>query len=351
VVQAARDLNLLGEGARIEIDDADYEAIVAAVLDGVDRRAVVRMIESWRLEPAAKRLARVGHQIQALARRMNKNDVVVEIDPHGLRLSSERFAPFWSAFIHVVRNAVDHGIEDEESRASRQSRIRGPRASNGASSSPSRTAVPADWNAAPRPSWASSEDHQRENLLFLPASPKAGDRALGPRGNGRGAQRVRSLGRQRGDRLRGGQGRTPGACLRAICVHGAMRPYVMKMKTILVVDDSSTVRQQVSMALKQAGFAILEAADGEEGLATVNQNPGIAMVVCDVNMPILNGLEMVERIKKQPEHRALPILMLTTEGQPSMIKRAKQAGAVGWIVKPFDANQLVEAARHLTKAA
>jgi two-component system chemotaxis response regulator CheY len=122
-------------------------------------------------------------------------------------------------------------------------------------------------------------------------------------------------------------------------------------KTVLVVDDSSTVRQQVSMALKQAGFAILEAANGAEGLASVNANPAIDMVVCDVNMPVLNGLDMVERIKLRPEHRALPILMLTTEGQPSMIKRAKQAGAVGWIVKPFDANQLVQAAKHLTKAA
>jgi|SRR6185437_570518 two-component system chemotaxis response regulator CheY len=120
-------------------------------------------------------------------------------------------------------------------------------------------------------------------------------------------------------------------------------------KTVLVVDDSSTVRQQVALALKQAGFDIVEAADGEEGLATVAANRSIDMVVCDVNMPVLNGLEMVERIKARPENKALPILMLTTEGQPSLIKRAKQAGAVGWIVKPFDANQLVETARHLTR--
>jgi len=120
-------------------------------------------------------------------------------------------------------------------------------------------------------------------------------------------------------------------------------------KTILVVDDSGTVRQQVSMALKQAGFAIVEAADGQEALAALEANR-IDMVVCDVNMPVLNGLEMVEKVKQRPEHKALPILMLTTEGQPSMIKRAKQAGAVGWIVKPFDATQLVQTAKHLTKS-
>ena len=120
-------------------------------------------------------------------------------------------------------------------------------------------------------------------------------------------------------------------------------------KTILVVDDSGTVRQQVSMALKQAGFAIVEAADGQEALEAIASNRAIDMVVCDVNMPVLNGLEMVEKVKQQPEHKSLPILMLTTEGQPSMIKRAKEAGAVGWIVKPFDASQLVQTAKHLTK--
>ena len=121
-------------------------------------------------------------------------------------------------------------------------------------------------------------------------------------------------------------------------------------KTILVVDDSGTVRQQVSMALKQAGFAIVEAADGEEALAAIESNRAIDMVVCDINMPNLNGLEMVERVKSNPAHKSLPILMLTTEGQPSMIRRAKEAGAVGWIVKPFDATQLVQAAKHLTKS-
>jgi two-component system chemotaxis response regulator CheY len=121
-------------------------------------------------------------------------------------------------------------------------------------------------------------------------------------------------------------------------------------KLVLVVDDSSTVRTQVATALKQAGFLIVEAADGQEGLATVDSNRDIAMVVCDVNMPNMNGLEMVEKVKSKPENKALPILMLTTEGQPSMIKRAKEAGASGWIVKPFDANQLVQTAKHLTKS-
>jgi two-component system chemotaxis response regulator CheY len=118
--------------------------------------------------------------------------------------------------------------------------------------------------------------------------------------------------------------------------------------TILVVDDSATIRQQVSIALKQAGFTTVEAADGHEGLAQIDANREIALVVCDVNMPNMDGLEMVAIVKRKDEHKALPILMLTTEGQPSLIRRAKDAGAVGWIVKPFDANQLVMTAKHLT---
>ncbi|HXT16111.1 MAG TPA: response regulator [Gemmatimonadaceae bacterium] len=121
-------------------------------------------------------------------------------------------------------------------------------------------------------------------------------------------------------------------------------------KTILVVDDSGTVRQQVSLALKQAGFTTVQATDGREGLAAIDTDRSIAMVVCDVNMPNMNGLEMVEQVKRKPENKALPILMLTTEAQPSLVKRAKDAGAVGWMVKPFDANQLVQTAKHLTRS-
>ena len=121
-------------------------------------------------------------------------------------------------------------------------------------------------------------------------------------------------------------------------------------KTILVIDDSGSVRQQVSMALKQAGFTTIQANDGREGLAAIEADHTIAMVVCDVNMPNMNGLEMVEQVKARPEYKALPILMLTTEAQPSLVKRAKEAGAVGWMVKPFDANQLVQTAKHLTRS-
>jgi len=119
-------------------------------------------------------------------------------------------------------------------------------------------------------------------------------------------------------------------------------------RTILIVDDSISVRHSVSVVLKRAGFVMAEAADGQEGLAMVDSNLDLAMVICDINMPNMDGLEMVERIKAQPENKTLPVLMLTTEGQMSLVKRAKQAGAVGWIVKPFDPNQLVQTVSKLT---
>src|ERR1700694_2338029 len=119
-------------------------------------------------------------------------------------------------------------------------------------------------------------------------------------------------------------------------------------KTILVVDDSSTVRRNVSIVLKRAGFAMAEAADGREGLAMVDSNRNIDMVIADINMPNMNGLEMVEKIKGKPENKTLPILMLTTEGQAALVKRAKLAGAGGWIFKPFNPTQLVQTVCHLT---
>jgi two-component system, chemotaxis family, chemotaxis protein CheY len=121
-------------------------------------------------------------------------------------------------------------------------------------------------------------------------------------------------------------------------------------KMVLIVDDSATVRQQVAMTLRQAGFATTQATDGREGLAALDADRSIAMVICDVNMPNMGGLEMVAQVKKKAEFKALPILMLTTEGHPSLVKQAKDAGAVGWVVKPFDAALLVKTVQHLTKS-
>ena len=121
------------------------------------------------------------------------------------------------------------------------------------------------------------------------------------------------------------------------------------MKKVLIVDDSPSVRQQVGMALGQAGYGTIEAVDGMDGLSKVT-NPEVSMIICDVNMPRMNGLEMIEKVKADPKCASLPILMLTSEGQPALIERAKKAGAKGWIVKPFKADLLVAAVKKLIAA-
>lgn len=122
------------------------------------------------------------------------------------------------------------------------------------------------------------------------------------------------------------------------------------MKRVLVVDDSPSVRQQVSMSLSQAGYEVVEAGDGTEGVTKIASDRAIGLVICDINMPRMNGLEMIEMVKKEPQNAALPIIVLTSEGQPALIDRAKKAGAKGWIVKPFKADLLVAAVKKLLVA-
>ena len=122
-------------------------------------------------------------------------------------------------------------------------------------------------------------------------------------------------------------------------------------KKIIVIDDSSTVREQVGSALSEAGYQILEAADGVQGLQVVEQNSDAALVICDINMPAMGGLELVARVKAGGKSAALPIVMLTTEGDPALVKQAKAAGAKAWIVKPFRRDLLVATVRKLAGAA
>jgi two-component system chemotaxis response regulator CheY len=118
------------------------------------------------------------------------------------------------------------------------------------------------------------------------------------------------------------------------------------MKNILIVDDSSTVRQQVSLALQQVGFRVLEAADGRAAVTALDKVE-IALVICDVNMPGMNGLEMLEQIQRDRRHTHIPVLMLTTESSKAVVDRAKSAGAKAWIVKPFKADLMVAAVQKI----
>ncbi|MCP4677205.1 MAG: response regulator [Deltaproteobacteria bacterium] len=122
----------------------------------------------------------------------------------------------------------------------------------------------------------------------------------------------------------------------------------MAKKRILIVDDSLSVRQQVGLALTQSGYDVIEAEDGLEGAEKIEKDSSsLDMVISDINMPRMSGIEMMERVSGIVS-KGLPIIVLTTEGQPALIKRAKAAGAKGWIVKPFKAAQLVATVEKLT---
>ncbi len=121
-------------------------------------------------------------------------------------------------------------------------------------------------------------------------------------------------------------------------------------KRVLVVDDSAAVRQQVAAVLVAAGYEVVEAADGVLGAEAIARMPDLALVICDVNMPNMNGIDMVTTVKSDGRNSTLPIVMLTTEGQPALVEQAKKAGAKGWIVKPFKNEMLIAAVRKLAGA-
>lgn len=123
-------------------------------------------------------------------------------------------------------------------------------------------------------------------------------------------------------------------------------------KKIIVIDDSQTIRTQVSLVLTGAGYEVLEAEDGVEGASAIRANPGAVLAICDVNMPKQGGLEMLDVLKsKDADGSGMPVVMLTTEGRPDLIERAKAAGAKGWIVKPFKPTMLLAVVKKIAGQA
>lgn len=115
-------------------------------------------------------------------------------------------------------------------------------------------------------------------------------------------------------------------------------------KTILSVDDSSSIRQMVSFTLKGAGYEVIEAVDGQEGLDKAKTKT-VDMVLTDQNMPRMDGLALIRNLRAMPSYKSVPILMLTTESGDTMKAQGKAAGATGWLVKPFDPAKLLEVTR------
>lgn len=112
-------------------------------------------------------------------------------------------------------------------------------------------------------------------------------------------------------------------------------------KIILAVDDSASIRQMVAFTLKGAGYEVIEAADGQEGLDKAKLKT-VNLVLTDQNMPKMDGLTLVKTLRGLPQYKTVPMLMLTTESSDAMKAQGKTAGATGWLVKPFDPNKLLE---------
>lgn len=120
-------------------------------------------------------------------------------------------------------------------------------------------------------------------------------------------------------------------------------------KKILIVDDSAAIRQSISFILKQEGYDTTEASDGLEGLAALENMDAVDLVITDVNMPNLDGIGFIRKARQIAKYKFTPILVLTTESQGSKMNEGKEAGATGWIVKPFNADKLLGIVRKVAE--
>ncbi len=125
----------------------------------------------------------------------------------------------------------------------------------------------------------------------------------------------------------------------------------MSKETILVVDDSGIIREQLSHTLRYHGYKVLTADNGGMGLTMAMSHPEINLFIVDINMPNMNGLEMIEEIRLIDPHKETPIFVLTTESSSEIANEGKQAGATAWIVKPFKEEPLLAGIRHVLSQA
>ena len=111
-------------------------------------------------------------------------------------------------------------------------------------------------------------------------------------------------------------------------------------RTVLIVDDSTSMRQMLSFTLKQAGFEVVEGSNGQEALGKLDAHK-VDLIVTDLNMPVMDGITFIRNVRGKPAMKGTPVLMLTTESHDTMKQQGKAAGATGWIVKPFQPDKLL----------
>jgi len=120
-------------------------------------------------------------------------------------------------------------------------------------------------------------------------------------------------------------------------------------KAIITVDDSVSIRQMVSFTLKREGFEVVEAVDGADALRKLKGDNVVHMMITDLNMPNMDGIELIKNVRMNPKYKFMPIVMLTTESQEDKKQAGKAAGATGWIVKPFKPEQLLGVIKKILK--
>jgi len=120
-------------------------------------------------------------------------------------------------------------------------------------------------------------------------------------------------------------------------------------KVIMTVDDSISIRQMVSFSLKKEGYDVVEAVDGVDAMKKLNEGNPVHMMITDLNMPNMDGIELIKNVRTNAKYKFMPIIMLTTESQEERKQAGKSAGATGWIVKPFNPEQLLGVIRKVLK--
>ena len=120
-------------------------------------------------------------------------------------------------------------------------------------------------------------------------------------------------------------------------------------RLILTVDDSKTMRDMLKLALSNGGYTVVQAADGVHGVEVLAEHSNVDAIITDINMPRMDGYGFIETVRRDPLNRAKPILVLTTESDPVKKQRARDAGATGWIVKPFNSEKLLAAVQRVIR--
>ncbi|OGQ51853.1 MAG: two-component system response regulator [Deltaproteobacteria bacterium RIFCSPLOWO2_02_FULL_53_8] len=117
-------------------------------------------------------------------------------------------------------------------------------------------------------------------------------------------------------------------------------------KIVMIVDDSASIRQVVNLTLRKVGYDVIEAVDGQDALKKL-ANVKVNLLICDVNMPNMDGISLVRSLKAMPDYKYVPVIMLTTESQEAKKQEGRAAGARAWVVKPFKPEQMLEAVSKL----